>query len=57
MGILYLHRPFPPACRGPLSNTCSIHNRCNHGPVVLRGTLPGGCTYICPCRHYRITTY
>nr|DAO83279.1 MAG TPA: hypothetical protein [Caudoviricetes sp.] len=34
-----------------------MHNHCNLGPVVLLGTIPGGCTYIRPCRHHRITTY
>nr|DAK83514.1 MAG TPA: hypothetical protein [Caudoviricetes sp.] len=43
---MYLPCPFPPPCRVPLSNICSIRNHCNHGPVVLWGTLPGGCTYI-----------
>nr|DAK92540.1 MAG TPA: hypothetical protein [Caudoviricetes sp.] len=38
--ISYLHRPFPPPCRIPLSNTRSIRNRCNPGPVVLGGYLP-----------------
>nr|DAT22847.1 MAG TPA: hypothetical protein [Caudoviricetes sp.] len=30
-----------------------MHNRCNHGPVVLPRALPGGCTYICPSVSHR----